>query len=59
MSALLYQLTVTDRKGKVLVEEIHTSPTILAEKLPVIKQEAENLLEEMIRVQLEGQNEKN
>lgn len=54
MSALIYQLTVTDRKGKVLIEEIHTSPLILAEKLPKIKQDAENLLEEMSLKQLEG-----
>lgn len=55
MSALLYQLTVTDRKGKVLVEEIHTSPIILAEKLQLIKQEAEDLLEKMTQEQLSGQ----
>jgi len=46
MSALLYQLTVTDGKGKVLKEVVHTSPVILVQQLPEIKEEAEKLLKE-------------
>jgi hypothetical protein len=59
MSTLLYQLTVIDRKGKVLVEEIHTSSAILAAKLPLIKQEAENLQRKLINELQESNNEKN
>ncbi len=44
MSALLYHLTVTDNKGKVLQEVVHTSPSILVQQLPEIRDEAERLL---------------
>lgn len=52
MSAIIYQLTATDGKGKVLVEEFHTSPIILAEKLPDIKKRAEDILEQQTQKEI-------
>lgn len=46
MSAVLYHLTVTDNKGKVLHEVTHTSPVILVQELPEIKEKVEKLIEE-------------
>lgn len=53
MNELLYQIAVTDRKGKVLVEEIITSHTAVVMQLPEMKRLAENKLEERARQQLE------
>lgn len=46
MGAILYNLTVTDSKGKVIHEVTHTSPVILVQELPEIKEKAEKWLEE-------------
>lgn len=45
MSAILYQLTVTDIRGMVILEEIYTSPIVLADQLPEIKKKVEEILE--------------
>jgi len=45
---ILYNLTVTDSKGKVLHEVTHTSPVILVQELPEIKEKVEKLLKEQI-----------
>jgi len=51
MSAILYHLTVTDNKGKVLFETTHTSPVILVQELPQIRDIAEQqVLDEETRL---------
>jgi len=57
MSAILYNLTVTDEKGKVLHEVTHTSPMMLAEELPRISEESEKKLKQEWLAQLENQSE--
>lgn len=50
MSAILYNITVTDGKGKVLVEETHTSPTMLVMELPKIRKRAEQKMQEDVEL---------
>jgi len=44
MSAIIYNLTVTDNKGNVIREVSHTSPSVLVMELPEIKEQAEHYL---------------
>lgn len=57
MSAILYNLTITDEKGKVLHEVTHTSPMMLAEELSRISEEVEKQLKQDWLAQLKNQSE--
>lgn len=57
MSAILYNLTVTDNRGNVLYETTHTSPFMLASELSEIKKEAEKKIQENSRKELVNNSE--
>lgn len=46
MSALYYQLTITDQYGNVLKEMLHTSAPMLVQELPELRKQAEEKLKE-------------
>lgn len=46
MSALYYQLTVTDQYGNVLDERVHTSISLLVQELPEVRKKAEEKVKE-------------
>lgn len=46
MSALYYQLTITDQYGNVLDERMHTSISLLVQELPELRKQAEEKLKE-------------